>query len=195
MNASILMAVTDYCVVYSPPFCSAFYVIFTLGNLLMIIKNILNNRLQTPMPCFLRYKASLILFSQLLCYTECWEILSKWKYHPLTLLCHHCTWSSSLVHFLCVTVFAYDSYIDICKSLIYTVISQKVYWALITIPMTITIKNLIDSFCGHGIHHFYNNSLPLFTLICSGTYDNDLTILISSAFNLLSSISVVLVYL
>ncbi|XP_012580627.1 PREDICTED: LOW QUALITY PROTEIN: olfactory receptor 8K3-like [Condylura cristata] len=86
---------------------------------------------------------------------------------------------------------------------LYTVVmSPKVGWVLVMVssvysaflPLITTIKIFISSFCGHNVtSHFYCDCLPLLTLVCSGTHDMELMILIFSAFNLVSSLLIVLV--
>nr|XP_060460458.1 olfactory receptor 8K3-like [Panthera onca] len=82
------------------------------------------------------------------------------------------------------------------------VMSQKVCWVLVAVPyvysaflsLIITIKIFMSSFCDHNvIRHFYCDNLPLLTLLCSSTRDIELIILIFSAFNLVSSLLIVLV--
>ncbi|XP_004708578.1 olfactory receptor 8K3-like [Echinops telfairi] len=98
---------------------------------------------------------------------------------------------------------AYDRYVAICNPLLYRVImSERVCWGLVIVPylysaflsLLTTIKIFISSFCGYNvISHFYCDSLPLLELLCSSTRDVELIVLIFSAFNLVSSLCIVLV--
>ena len=98
---------------------------------------------------------------------------------------------------------AYDRFVAICNPLLYTVVmSPKVCWVLVTVPyvysasvsLITTIQIFISSFCGYNIiSHFYCDSLPLLTLLCSSTWEIELFILICSVFNLVSSFLIVLV--
>ncbi|XP_049990005.1 olfactory receptor 8K3-like, partial [Alexandromys fortis] len=102
-----------------------------------------------------------------------------------------------------LSAMSYDRYVAICKPLLYTVImSQRVCWILVTIPylygifvsLLLTIKIFTMSFCGPNvIRHFYCDGLPLLSLACSNTHEIEVIILILSAFNLLSSVLVVIV--
>uniref|UniRef100_A0A8C0WV08 Olfactory receptor n=1 Tax=Castor canadensis TaxID=51338 RepID=A0A8C0WV08_CASCN len=102
-----------------------------------------------------------------------------------------------------LSAMSYDRYVAICKPLLYTVVmSQGVCWLLVTIPyfyctfvsLLITIKIFTLPFCGYNIiSHFYCDSLPLSTLLCSNTHELEVMMLLLSAFNLISSLLIVLV--
>ena len=98
---------------------------------------------------------------------------------------------------------SYDRYMAICHPLLYTVImSQRVCWALVAIPylystlvsLLVTVNIFNSSFCGYNIiSHFYCDSLPILSLLCSNTHEIELIILVLSGFNLIFSLLIVLV--
>ena len=98
---------------------------------------------------------------------------------------------------------SYDRYAAICHPLLYTVImSQRVCWALVAIPylystlvsLLVTVNIFNSSFCGYNvISHFYCDSLPILSLLCSNTHEIELIILVLSGFNLIFSLLIVLV--
>ena len=108
-----------------------------------------------------------------------------------------------MCEFYILTAMSYDRYVAICKPLFYMVImSKRLCWVLVVIPyvyctivaLLITIKIFTLSFCGSNvISHFYCDSLPLLSLICSNTNEIEMIILVLAAFNLISSLLVVLV--
>ncbi|MBZ3869321.1 Olfactory receptor 8K3 [Sciurus carolinensis] len=98
---------------------------------------------------------------------------------------------------------AYDRYVAICNPLLYTVVmSNRLCQLLVAIPylyctfmsLTVTIKIFSLSFCGYNvINHFYCDCMPLLSLLCSDTHDVELIIMSFAAFDLLSSLLIVLV--
>ncbi|EDL79371.1 olfactory receptor 493 (predicted) [Rattus norvegicus] len=208
LSEFILLGITDRPELQAPFFVLFFliYVASMVGNLGMIILTKLDERLQTPMYFFLRHLA-FIDFGYSTAVGP--KTLVNFVTNNNTIPYNWCAIQLSLFIFFIISelfvlsAMAYDRYVAICNPLLYTVImSQKVCWVLVTIPylfsaflsLITTIKIFISSFCGHNvISHFYCDSLPLLTLICSGTRDIELIILIFSAFNLVSSLSVVLV--
>ncbi|XP_052580964.1 olfactory receptor 8K3-like, partial [Peromyscus californicus insignis] len=208
LNEFILMGITDRPELQAPFFVMFFliYVASVVGNLGMILLTKLDERLQTPMYFFLRHLA-FIDFGYSTAVGP--KMLVNFVTNENTIPYNWCAIQLALFIFFIISelfvlaAMAYDRYVAICSPLLYTVImSQKVCWVLVIIPylfsaflsLITTIKIFISSFCGHKvISHFYCDSLPLLTLICSGTHDIELIILIFSAFNLISSLSVVLV--
>ncbi|XP_021010521.1 olfactory receptor 8K3-like [Mus caroli] len=208
LNEFILVGITDRPELKAPFFVLFFliYVASVVGNLGMIALTTLDERLQTPMYFFLRHLA-FIDFGYSTAVGP--KTLVSFVTNKNTIPYNWCAFQLSLFIFFIISelfvlsAMAYDRYVAICNPLLYTVImSQKVCWVLVTIPylfsaflsLITTIKIFISSFCGYNvISHFYCDSLPLLTLICSGTRDVELIILIFSAFNLISSLSVVLV--
>ncbi|XP_032757937.1 olfactory receptor 8K3-like [Rattus rattus] len=208
LSEFILLGITDRPELQAPFFVLFFliYVASMVGNVGMIILTKLDERLQTPMYFFLRHLA-FIDFGYSTAVGP--KMLVNFVTNNNTIPYNWCAIQLSLFIFFIISELfvlsgmAYDRYVAICNPLLYTVImSQKVCWVLVTIPylfsafisLITTIKIFISSFCGHNvISHFYCDSLPLLNLICSGTRDIELIILIFSVFNLVSSLSIVLV--
>ncbi|VTJ83394.1 Hypothetical predicted protein, partial [Marmota monax] len=102
-----------------------------------------------------------------------------------------------------LSTMAYDRYVAICNPLLYNVImSQRRCHVLVGIPylysifqaLMITIKIFILTFCGSNvISHFYCDDVPLLLMLCSNARDIELLIILFSAFNLFSSLMVILV--
>ncbi|XP_008834307.1 olfactory receptor 8K3-like [Nannospalax galili] len=204
----ILLGITNRPELQAPIFVLFFliYITSVVGNLGMIILTKIDERLQSPMYFFLRHLA-FIDFGYSTAVGP--KVLINFATNRNTIPYNWCAIQLALFIFFIISelfvlsAMAYDRYVAICNPLLYTVImSQKVCWALVTIPylfsaflsLITTIKIFISSFCGHNvISHFYCDSLPLLTLICSNTQDVEMIILVFSAFNLVSSLSVVLV--
>ncbi|XP_064145405.1 olfactory receptor 8K3-like [Loxodonta africana] len=102
-----------------------------------------------------------------------------------------------------LSAMSYDRYVAICNPLLYTVImSQRVCQVLVVITylystfvsLLITIKIFNLSFCGYNvISHFYCDIPPLFSLLCSNTHEIELILLVLVAFDLISSLLIVVV--
>ncbi|XP_012884509.1 PREDICTED: olfactory receptor 8K3-like [Dipodomys ordii] len=204
----ILMGITARPELQTPLFLMflIIYLSSMLGNLGMIVLTTVDSRLQTPMYFFLRHLAftdlgystavgpkmlvNFVVEQNVISYSLCATQLSFFLVFIISEL-------------FILSAMSYDRYVAICKPLLYTVImSQRVCWVLVAIPylyctfvsLLVTIKIFTLSFCGYNvISHFYCDSLPLLTLICSDTHEIELIILILAAFNLLSSLLVVLV--
>ncbi|XP_036852643.2 olfactory receptor 8K3-like [Manis javanica] len=203
----ILLGITDHPELQAPLFglFLTIYVISVLGNLGLIILTKVDPRLQTPMYFFLRHLALTDLgYSTAVAP----KMLVNFLANQHTIPYNWCaTQLAFFIMFIISELFilaamAYDRYVAICNPLLYTVImSQRVCWVLVAVPylysmfvsLLITIKIFISSFCGYVINHFYCDNLPLLTLLCSSTQEIELIILILSAFNLLSSLLIVLV--
>ncbi|XP_077625798.1 olfactory receptor 8K3-like isoform X1 [Crocuta crocuta] len=182
------------------------YVISVMGNLGMIILTNVDSRLQTPMYFFLRHLAFIDLgYSTAVGPKMLVNIITDQNTIPYI-------WCATQLAFFILFIIselfilsamAYDRYVAICHPLLYTVVmSQKVCWVLVAVPyvysaflsLIITIRIFMSSFCDNNvIRHFYCDNLPLLTLLCSSTRDIELIILIFSAFNLVSSLLIVLV--
>uniref|UniRef100_A0A667GWT1 Olfactory receptor n=1 Tax=Lynx canadensis TaxID=61383 RepID=A0A667GWT1_LYNCA len=204
----ILMGITDRPELQAPFFglFLSIYVISVVGNLGMIILTKVDSRLQTPMYFFLRHLAFIDLGYSTAVGPK---MLVNFIANQNTIPYNWCaTQLAFFILFIISELFilsamAYDRYVAICHPLLYTVImSQKVCWVLVAVPyvysaflsLITTIKIFMSSFCDHNIiKHFYCDSLPLLTLLCSSTRDIELIILIFSAFNLVSSLLIVLV--
>ena len=98
---------------------------------------------------------------------------------------------------------SYDCYVAKCNPLPYLVVmSQKVCQVLVSMPylyrifesLLIAVKIFDSSFCGYNvIRHFYYDSLPLLSLLCSNAIEIGLIILFSAGFTLVFSLLIVLV--
>ncbi|XP_013361824.1 PREDICTED: olfactory receptor 8K3-like [Chinchilla lanigera] len=102
-----------------------------------------------------------------------------------------------------LSAMSYDRYAAICKPLFYTVVmSPRVCWVLVAVPylyctfvsLLISIKVFTLPFCGSNvISHFYCDCIPLISLLCSDTHEVEFIIMVFAAFDLISSLLVVLV--
>ncbi|XP_021049214.1 olfactory receptor 8K3-like [Mus pahari] len=204
----VLMGITDRPELQAPLFglFLIIYLISLIGNLGMIILTTVDSKLQTPMYFFLKHLA----ITDLGYSTSVGpKMLVNFVVDQNTISFKLCaTQLSFFLVFIVSELFilsamSYDRYVAICKPLLYTVImSQKLCWVLVAIPylyctfvsLLVTIKIFTLSFCGYNvISHFYCDSLPLLPLLCSDTHDVELIILILAAFDLISSLLVVLV--
>ncbi|XP_012602142.1 olfactory receptor 8K3 [Microcebus murinus] len=208
VNEFILMGITDRPELQAPLFALflTIYVISVVGNFGMIILTKVDSNLQTPMYFFLRHLALTDLGYST---TVGPKMLVNFVVDQNTISYYFC--AIQLAFFLLfiiselfiLSAMSYDRYVAICDPLLYTVImSQRVCHVLVTIPylyctfvsLLVTIKLFTLSFCGYNvISHFYCDSLPLLSLICSNTHEIELIILILAAFDLISSLLVVLV--
>ncbi|KAM8812704.1 olfactory receptor 8K3-like [Rhynchonycteris naso] len=204
----ILMGITDLQEL-QVPFFAVFlliYMISVVSNLGMILLTKIDSRLQIPMYFFLRHLAFIdVGYSTTVGPKMLINIVTKQK----TISYNWCaTQLAFFILFIISELFilsamSYDRYVAICNPLLYTVImSPRVCWVLVAVPylystflsLITSIKIFISSFCGYNvINHFYCDSLPLLTLLCSSTREIELIILIFSVFNLVSSLLIVLV--
>ena len=204
----ILMGITDRPELQAPLFglFLIIYVTSVVGNLGMVILTKVDSRLQTPMYFFLRHLA-----------------LTDLGYSTAVspkMLVNFVVDQNKISYRLCATQLAffivfiiselfilasmsYDRYVAICQPLLYTVImSQRVCRALVAIPylystlvsLLVTVNIFNSSFCGYNvISHFYCDSLPILSLLCSNTHKIELIVLVLSGFNLIFSLLIVLV--
>ncbi|XP_049991722.1 olfactory receptor 8K3-like [Alexandromys fortis] len=204
----ILMGITDRPELQAPLFglFLIIYLITLVGNLGMIVLTMVDSRLQTPMYFFLRHLATVDLGYST---SVGPKMLRNFIVDQNTIPFYFCATQMFffdmfiVAEFFILSAMSYDRYVAICKPLLYTVImSQRVCWILVTIPylygifvsLLLTIKIFTMSFCGPNvIRHFYCDGLPLLSLACSNTHEIEVIILILSAFNLLSSVLVVIV--
>ncbi|XP_075815471.1 olfactory receptor 8K3-like [Microtus pennsylvanicus] len=204
----ILMGITERPELQAPLF-GLFLIIYMssmVGNLGMIILTTVDSRLQTPMYFFIRHLAitdlgystavgpkmliNFVVDLNIISYNLCATQLAFFLVFIISEL-------------FILSAMSYDRYVAICKPLLYTVImSQRVCYVLVAIPycyctfvsLLVVIKIFTLSFCGPNvISHFYCDSLPLISLICSNTHEIEMIILVLAAFNLISSLLVVLV--
>ncbi|XP_036852687.2 olfactory receptor 8K3-like [Manis javanica] len=207
LSEFILLGITDRPELQAPLFglFLTIYAISVLGNLGLIILTKVDPRLQTPMYFFLRHLALTDLGYATAVGPK---MLVNFLANQHTIPYNWCTTQLAFLNMFIInelfvlSVMAYDRYMAICNPLLYTVImSQRVCWVLVAVPfiystfvsLLVTVTIFISSFCGYVINHFYCDCLPLLTLLCSSTREIELIILILSAFNLLSSLLIVLV--
>jgi olfactory receptor len=204
----ILVGITDRPELQAPLFVLFLniYVISVVGNLGMIILTKVDSRLQTPMYFFLRHLAFTDLGYST---TVVPKMLVNFVVDQNTISYYLC--AIQLAFFLVFIVselfilsaMSYDRYVAICNPLLYTVImSQRVCNVLVSIPylyctfvsLLVTTKIFTLPFCGYNvIRHYYCDSIPLLSLLCSNTHEIELIILILAAFDLISSLLIVLV--
>ncbi|XP_060460460.2 olfactory receptor 8K3-like [Panthera onca] len=182
------------------------YVISVVNNLGLIIPTKIDSRLQTPMYFFLRHLA----FTDLGYSTAVGpKMLVNFAIDQHTISFNGCatqlTFFSIFIisEIFILSAMAYDCYVAICNPLLYTaVMSQRFCQVLVAIPYLYSVslslltimKMFLSSFGDRNvIRHFHCDSLPLIALFCSGTHESRLIILIFSAFNLVSSLLIVLV--
>ncbi|XP_008845164.1 olfactory receptor 8K3-like [Nannospalax galili] len=204
----ILMGITDRPELQAPLFglFLIIYLISGVGNLGMIILTNVDSRLQSPMYFFLRHLAITDLGYSTAVGPK---MLVNFVVDQNVISFYLC--ATQLAFFLLfiacelfiLSAMSYDRYVAICNPLLYTVImSQRVCWVLVAISylyctfvsLLLTIKIFTLSFCGYNvISHFYCDSLPLLMLVCSNTQEIEVIMLVFAAFNLMSSLLVVLV--
>ncbi|KAM5224008.1 olfactory receptor 8K3-like [Hipposideros larvatus] len=204
----ILVGLTD-CPELRAPLFGLFLVIYAVsvvGNLGIVILTTMDSRLQTPMYFFLRHLAFTDLgYSTAVGPKMLVNFLTNQNSIP-----YNCC-AAQLAFFILfidsevfiLSAMAYDRYVAISKPLLYTVImSQRVCQLMVAIPylystfvcLLVTVKIFNLPFCEcNVIRHFYCDTLPLLTLLCSSTREIELIILIFSASNLVSSLLVLLV--
>ncbi|EHB04007.1 Olfactory receptor 8K3 [Heterocephalus glaber] len=203
-----LLGITDRSDLQAPLFALflIIYAISVLGNLGMIILTQVDSSLQTPMYFFLRHLALTDLGYSTAVGPK---MLENFLVHPNTISYYCC--AAQLALFLLfigselfiLSAMSYDRYMAICNPLLYTVMmSQKVCWVLVGIPylyctfmsLVVTTKLFTLSFCGHNvISHFYCDCIPLLSLLCSNTHEIEWIIMAFAAFDLISSLLMVLV--
>ncbi|XP_003423037.2 olfactory receptor 8K3-like [Loxodonta africana] len=203
-----LMGITDRPELQAPLFglFLIIYMISVVGNLGIIILTKMDSRLQTPMYFFLRHLA----ITDLVYSTAVGpKMLVNFVVDENTISYYFC--ATQLAFFILfvngeifiLSAMSYDRYVAICNPLLYTVImSQRTCWVLMAIvylhstfvSLLVTIKIFNLSFCGHNvIRHFYCDTLPLLSLLCSNTHEIELIILILAAFDFISPLLIVLV--
>ncbi|XP_045412990.1 olfactory receptor 8K3-like [Lemur catta] len=208
LSEFILMGITELPELQTPLFVFflTVYMVSVVGNLGLIILTKIDSRLHTPMYFFLRHLA----FTDLGYSTAVGpKMLVDFGKDQRTISYNWCatqlTFFSMFIisEIFILSAMAYDRYVAICNPLLYTVImSQRLCQVLVAVPylysvflsLLTVIKIFTSFFCGHNvIRHFYCDSLPLISLLCSGTRELKLIILIFSVFNLVSSLLIVLV--
>ncbi|XP_003461983.1 olfactory receptor 8K5-like [Cavia porcellus] len=180
------------------------YVFTLVGNLGMIVLTKLDARLHTPMYFFIRHLAYVDLGDATVIYPK---MLLNFVMGKTTISYFVCaTQMAFFVTFIISELFilsamAYDRYVAICNPLLYNVImSQTLCHVLVGVPylystfvaLLITIKTFISTFCSLHISHFYCDDVPVSLMLCSNGRDLALMINLFAAFNVTSSLLVVL---
>ncbi|XP_008834310.1 olfactory receptor 8K5-like [Nannospalax galili] len=190
------------------PLLGVFLIIYSLtvvGNLGMIILTKLDSRLHTPMYFFIRHLAFIDLGNST---AICPKMLVNFVVDQNTISYYACaTQMACFIMFIVselsiLSSMAYDRYVAICNPLLYNAImSQRRCHVLVGIPylystfqaLLFPIKYFTLTFCGPNvISHFYCDVVPLLPLICSQVKETELLTILFSAFNLVSSLLIVL---
>lgn len=201
------MGITKQPELHSPLF-GAFLIIYTItvvGNLGIIILTQVDSRLHTPMYFFIKHLAFIDLGNSTVI---CPKMLLNFVVDQNTI--SYYAYATQLAFFLMfiiseffiLSAMAYDRYMAICNPLLYNVImSQRLCHMLVGIPylystfqaLLFTIKIFTLTFCGSNvISHFYCDDVPLLLMLCSNAQEIELLIILFSAFNLISSLLVIL---
>lgn len=201
------MGITKQPELHSPLF-GAFLIIYTItvvGNLGIIILTQVDSRLHTPMYFFIKHLAFIDLGNSTVI---CPKMLLNFVVDQNTI--SYYAYATQLAFFLMfiiseffiLSAMAYDRYLAICNPLLYHVImSQRLCHMLVGIPylystfqaLLFTIKIFTLTFCGSNvISHFYCDDVPLLLMLCSNAQEIELLIILFSAFNLISSLLVIL---
>ncbi|KFO21754.1 olfactory receptor 8K5 [Fukomys damarensis] len=180
------------------------YMITVTGNLGMIILSKLDSHLCTPMYFFIRHLAYIDLGDATTIYPK---MLVNFVMGQNTISYHACAVQMAFfITFIISELFvlsamAYDRYVAICNPLLYSVImSQRRCHVLVGIPylyctmqaLMITSKIFLLTFCSSHVGHFYCDNVPVLLMLCSNARDIELLIILFSAFNLISSLLIVL---
>ena len=203
----ILMGVTKQPELQTPLF-GAFLIIYTItvvGNLGMIILTQVDSWLHTPMYFFIKYLAFIDLGNSTVI---CPKMLVNFVVDQNTISYYACATQLAFFlmfiirEFFILSAMAYDCYMAICNPLLYNVImSQRLCHMLVGIPylystfqaLMFTIRIFTLTFCGSNvINHFYCDDVPLLLMLCSNAQEIELLIILFSAFNLISSLLVIL---
>ncbi|KAB1271840.1 Olfactory receptor 8K3 [Camelus dromedarius] len=202
------MGITDRPELQAPLFglFLVIYMISVVGNLGMVILTMVDTRLQTPMYFFLKHLSLTDLGYST---TVGPKMLASFVVDENTISYYFCATQGAfyimfiISEFFILSLMSYDRYVAICNPLLYTVVmSQRVCRVLVAVPylystfvsLLVTVKIFNLSFCGYNvIKHFYCDSLPLISLLCSNTHEIELIILILAGFNLIFSLLIILV--
>lgn len=202
-----MMGITKQPELHSPLF-GAFLIIYTItvvGNLGIIILTQVDSRLHTPMYFFIKHLAFIDLGNSTVI---CPKMLVNFVVDQNTISYYACATQLAfflmfiISEFFILSAMAYDRYMAICNPLLYNVImSQRFCHMLVGIPylystfqaLLFTIKIFTLTFCGSNvISHFYCDDVPLLLMLCSNAQEIELLIILFSAFNLISSLLVIL---
>ncbi|XP_077000328.1 olfactory receptor 8K5-like [Tamandua tetradactyla] len=182
------------------------YVVTVVGNLGMIILTKVDSHLHTPMYFFIRHLAFIDLGNSTVI---CPKMLVNFIEEQNTISYYAC--ATQLAFFImCIiselfllSAMAYDRYVAICNPLLYHVImAQRLCHVLVGVPylystfqsLMITIKTFSWTFCSSNvISHFYCDEVPLLAMLCSNAQELEMLAITVSAFNLISSLLVIIV--
>ncbi|KAM9219805.1 LOW QUALITY PROTEIN: olfactory receptor 8K5-like [Dugong dugon] len=202
----ILVGVTRHPQLQLPMFAVfvVIYMITVVGILGLIILTRADSHLHTPMYFFVRHLAFIDLGNSTVIYPK---MVANFVVDQNTISYYACATQTAfyilfiISEFFILSVMAYDRYVAICNLLYNVIMSQKLCYVLTGIPylysafqsLMITSKIFLSTFCGSNvISHFYCDNVPLIPLLCSNAREIELLIIIFSAFNLISSLLVVL---
>uniref|UniRef100_A0A8D1PPC3 Olfactory receptor n=1 Tax=Sus scrofa TaxID=9823 RepID=A0A8D1PPC3_PIG len=204
----ILMGVTRQPELQAPLFgiFLTIYTVTVVGNLGMIILTQMDSHLHTPMYFFIKHLAFIDLGNSTVI---CPKMLVNFVVDPNTTSYYACATQLAfflmfiISEFFILAAMACDRYVAICNPLLYKVImSQRLCYMLVGIPylygtfqaLMFNIKIFTLTFCGSNvINHFYCDGVPLILMLCSNAQEIELLIILFSAFNLISSLLVILV--
>ncbi|MBZ3883821.1 Olfactory receptor 8K5 [Sciurus carolinensis] len=190
------------------PLFGVFLIIYTVtvvGNLGMITLTKLDSHLHMPMYFFIRHLTFIDLGDSTVIYPK---MMVNFVVDQNTISYNACATQLAfflvfiISEFFILSAMAYDCYVAICNPLLYNVtMSQRLCRVLVAIPylystfqaLLFTIKIFTLNFCGSNvISHFYCDDVPLLPMLCSDAQEIQLLIILFSAFNLISSLLVVL---
>ncbi|XP_072483795.1 olfactory receptor 8K3-like [Notamacropus eugenii] len=182
------------------------YMSTALGNLGLIILTGVDSYLQTPMYFFLTHLAfvdlgySTVVGPKMLVSFIVEKNNISFNWCAIQLVFFGIFMTSEV---FILSAMAYDSYVAICKPLLYmAIMSDRVcnilvavpYIYSITVSLLVTIKIFTLSFCDSNvIQNFYCDSLPLLSIVCSDTSEIELIIMSLCSFNLVYSLLAILV--
>ncbi|XP_077011924.1 olfactory receptor 8K5-like [Tamandua tetradactyla] len=182
------------------------YMVTVVGNLGMIILTKVDSHLHTPMYFFIRHLAFIDLGNST---AICPKMMVNFIEEQNTISYYTC--ATQLAFFMmCIiselfllSAMAYDRYVAICNPLLYHVImTQRLCHILVGVPylystfqsLMTTIKTFSWTFCSSNvISHFYCDEVPLLAMLCSNVQELEMLTITVAAFNLISSLLVILV--
>ncbi|XP_007948157.2 olfactory receptor 8D4 [Orycteropus afer afer] len=198
----LLLGLTDQSELQLPLFCLflGIYMVTMVGNLGMISIIGLNSKLHTPM----YYLLSSLSFLDV-CYSSVItpKMLAGFLYKDKAISYSGCM---AQLFFFCIFVIsecymlaamAYDSYVAICKPLLYNAIMSSLVCCLLVagvfsvglIDAVIHVGCILRlSFCDSNIiSHYFCDIVPLIKLSCSSTYIDELLIFVIGGFNMVAT--------
>ncbi|XP_049747467.1 olfactory receptor 8K5-like [Elephas maximus indicus] len=181
------------------------YMITVMGNLGLIILTKVDSHLHTPMYFFIRHLAFIDLGNSTVI---CPKMLVNFVVNQNTISYYECATQLAffllfiISEFFILSAMAYDRYVAICNPLLYNVIMSPrrchvlvgtAYLYSTFQSLMFTIKIFTLTFCGSNVvSHFNCDDVPLIPMLCSNAQEVQLLIIMFSAFNLISTLLVVL---